>query len=173
MSNPQQLRLSPSGPVIGTPPVLVGGNSSVAGRVWVKQGVGAVQTVPGTAAGDILGLESVLVNLLPSTTGYKYDVELDTQTFGDTSTNGGYDLIVLGSHDGGATFPDTLAEIPDEMWKSGCGRLQVTNVTNPNAVAIDHVKCQIKSIKAATGGFQYGPTASALRITEQSPAIIV
>lgn len=173
MSNPQQLRLSPSGPVIGSPPVLVGGGSSVSGRVWVAQGVGVATTIPGTAAGDMLGLEAVVVNLLPSTTGYKYDVELDTQTFGDTGTNGGYDMLVLASHDGGATYPDTLAQIPDEMWKSGCARLQVTNVTNPNAVAIDHVKCQLKSIKAATPGFDYSPTASALRITENSPAVIL
>lgn len=165
-----QLRLSPSGPVIGTPPVLTGGNSSVTGRVWVAQGVGAVADVPGTAAGDIAGLEAVLVNLLP---GYTYDVELDTQTFGDTGTNGGFDMIVLASHDNGVTYPDTLAQIPDEIWKSGCGRMQVTNVVNPNAVAIDHVKCQLKSIKAAGGGFQYSPTASALRISEHSPAVIL
>lgn len=175
MGNTLQMRLSPSGPVIGTPPVITGGNSSAAGRVWVAQGSGIATKVPGTAAGDMLGLESTLVDLKPGAQGYSYDVELDTQTFGDTGTGGGFDLIVLGSHDGGNTFPDTLAQIPDSMWKSGCGRLQVTNVQNPNAVSIDHVKCQIKSLIAPSGGtnFVYAPTASALRITETSPAVIL
>jgi hypothetical protein len=167
--NPLQMRLSPSGPVIGNPPVLVGGPSNVAGRVWVAQGAGAAQQVPGTAAGDALGLESVVVNLLPAVAGYKYDLEFETNTFGDLGTNGGYDMIVLGSHDNGATYPDTLASNPDAIIRTGAGRLQVTNVTNPNAVPIDHVKCQLKSIKAAAGGFTYSPTASALRITEISP----
>jgi hypothetical protein len=168
MNSAVQQRLSPSGPVIGNPPQLTGGNSSVPGRVWVAQGVGSATPIPGAAAGDMLGLEAVVVDLKP---GYSYDVELDTQTFGSITT--GYDLIVLGSHDGGTTYPDTLCQIPDSIKKTGCGRLQVTNVSNPNAAAIDHVKCQIKSLDASTGGVTYSPTASALRITETSPAVIL
>jgi hypothetical protein len=138
--------------------------------VWVAQGVGAVTNVPGTAAGDVLGITSVLVDLKPAALGYKYDVEFDTQTFG---TTGGYDMIVLGSHDGGATFPDTLVSTPDSIIYTGSGRVQVTNITNPNAVPIDHVKCQLKSLNAAAGTFTYSPTASALRITEWSPTAIL
>ena len=173
MSNPLQLRLSPSGPVLGNPPALVGGNSLVPGRVWVAQGVGNATPTPGTAAGDVLGLEAVPVDLKPGALGYRYDVEFDTQTFGDVGTNGGFAVIILASHDGGATYPDTLAQIPDSIWKSGCARLQVTNVSNVNAVAIDHVKCQLRSLKATAGGFTYSPSSSALRITETSPAVIL
>lgn len=168
MTSPQQLRLSPSGPVIGNPPQLVGGNSNVDGRVWVAQGSGAAALVPGTAAGNISGLDAVLVNLLPA---YKYDVELDTQTFGDVGTSGGYDLLVLGSSDGGATYPTVLAQIPDSIDRSGCGRLQVTNVSVVNT--IDHVRCQIRSLLASGGNFVYSPAASALRITEISSGVVV
>ena len=180
MPNALQLRLSPSGPVIGTPPALTGGNSDVLGRVWTAQGSGVNTPVPGTAAGDILGLESTVVDLKPAAVGYSYDVELDVQTFGPVGSGeggpGGYDLVILGSHDGGLTFPDTLASIPvgvDRLIVSGCGRIQVTNVTNPNAVDIDHVKCQIVSALATDPGFTYSPTSAALRITETSPIIVL
>lgn len=168
--NALQMRLSPSGPVIGTPPVLTGGNAIVPGRVWLGQGAGAAQQVPGVAAGNVLGLESVPVNLLPAAAGYRYDLEFETNTFGVVGT-GGYFVVVLASHDGGATFPDTLATNTVELKYTGVGRVQVTNVTNPNAVPIDRIRCQLRSLAAAAGTFTYSPTASALRITEISPAV--
>jgi hypothetical protein len=169
--NALQMRLSPSGPVIGTPPVLVGGTALIPGRVWLGQGAGNAAQVPGAAAGNVLGLESVLANLLPGTTGYKYDLEFETNTFG--SGNESYVLIVLGSHDGGLTFADTLASSPASIIWTGSGRIQITNYSNPNAVPIDHIRCQLKSGAAASGAFTYSPTASALRITEVSPGAVL
>jgi hypothetical protein len=132
--------------------------------MWVNQGAGAVSNVPGTAAGDLLGLESTLVDLRPGVSGYKYDIEVDSETFG---TGGNFNVLLLGSTDGGSTYaslhtPSFLQEI------SGGVRLHVTNFVNPNATTINRLKVQLQRNIAAASDLTYAPTMSALRVREYS-----
>lgn len=158
-----KIRLSPSGPEIGDPPAQVG-NSSVAGRVWGKSGTDSSSAnVPGTAVGDVTG-SIAQVDLKASASGYRYDVEGDATTFG---TGGDYKVIVVGSSDGGATYPHTLAASADFMHFSGSGRVHLWGVAMP--ADIDHVKMQLQAQFAASTALTYVGDHCTWRITEISP----
>lgn len=70
------IRISPSGPVVGSPPVLVGG-ATQDGRVWRYRGDGSggVINLPGDGPSNpIPGLSALTVDLK---SGYNYDLEVD------------------------------------------------------------------------------------------------
>jgi hypothetical protein len=159
-----KIRLSPSGPEIGTPGAQVG-DSAVAGRIWGQTGVGSNTQVPGTLAGDVLGLENVVVDMKPSASGYTYDVEADTNTFG---TGGLYRITVLGSTDSGSTFGVSLCTMNADFQTSGAGRLHHFSVSSGLAV-INRVKMQLTRSIPAAADLTYAPVDSTLRITEVSP----
>lgn len=157
-------RLSPSGPLIGSPPGLVGGGANVPGRTWLAQGAGEVRNVPGAAAAAIPGLDAVAVDLKPGTTGYRYDVEVDTSTFG---TGGSYSINVAASTDNGATY--TVIYTPQgNLLNAGEGRLHLTNFSNPNAVTINKLAVLLQRNAAAGADLTYAPAQSSLRIREWS-----
>lgn len=159
-----KIRLSPSGPEIGNPPAQVGG-SGVAGRVWGATGIGAPDQVSGPAAADVPGLEAVPVNLLATASGYRYDIECDSETFG---TGGSYRVSLLGSTDNGATYPVTLAAMAGDYQWSGAARLHLYGVA-VGAANVDHVKMQLQRSLAAGADLTYAPVDSTVRITEISP----
>lgn len=152
----QPLRLSPSGPEMGTPPAQIGGGALIPGREWYAQGTGAdLVDVPNPAA-DVTGLSSVAVNMLA---GYKYDLEVDAQFFG---TTGGEEILVLGSSDGGGTY-GAIGSTAAQLY-TGSGRLHLTNVAGP----YDHLKVQLASTNPAANTCQYLPKLTALRVREYS-----
>jgi len=159
------IRLSPSGPELGTPGAQVG-DSAVNGRIWGQSGIGSNTQVPGTLAGDVPGLESIAVDLRPAAMGYQYDVECDAVTFG---TGGGWKLLLLGSSDAGATFPTTVIESADyyDTYIHGAGRVHHWGVTVP--AAINRVKMQLQRNVAAGGGLTYSPPTCTFKIRELSP----
>jgi len=159
-----KIRLSPSGPEIGTPAAQVG-DSAVAGRVWGKTGVGSNTQVPGTAAGDVLGLEAVVVDMRSTASGYTYDVEADTNTFG---TGGLYRVAVYGSTDSGSTYNVLLMGMNADLLDSGVCRLHHWGVLT-GANPINRVKMQLQRSIAADADLVYAPVDSTLRITEISP----
>lgn len=165
-----KIRLSPSGPEIGDPAAQVG-NSAVAGRVWGKSGVGSNVVVPGSAAGDIPGLESVPVDMKPTSSGYQYDLEADSNTFG---TGGLYRIAVYGSTDSGATFPVLLMSINPggigggDYLLSGAARLHHWGFES-GANTINRVKMQIQRPTGQDNALTYAPADSTIRITEISP----
>lgn len=68
-----QVRLSPSGPRIGDPPLTLGPGSI--GRVWRLHGSSTAMVVPaGTAATAVTDFDAMPVNIKP---GYLYDLGLD------------------------------------------------------------------------------------------------
>lgn len=158
----QKIRLSPSGPEIGDPPAQVG-DSGVTGRIWGVTGAGAIAQVPGPDAGDVPGAV-VAVDLLPLASGYQYDVEGDANTFG---TGGGWKVLLLGSSDGGATYPVTIAASDDYQTTSGVGRVHHWGVTL--AAAINRVKMQLQRDVEPSGGLTYAPDNCTVRIREISP----
>jgi hypothetical protein len=163
------IRLSPSGPIIGAPPALVG-NSAQAAREWGKTGTGALTNVPGTAAGDALGLSSVVTDLKPATTGYQYDVYLSTNVFGANEGNGRFwKMFVDGSTDGGATFPIVIYAQTDNYNQEGAGLIRHFTFANPNAANINRVRVQLQRAVAAAITMQYDPEETTIVITEISP----
>ena len=157
-------RLSPSGPVIGNPPAQIGGGAKVPGRLWVAQGAGNNANVPGAAAGDVPGLEHTTVDLQPAATGYKYDVEVDVETFG---TGGGFVINLLGSVDAGANYTSMHTPAGTQDF-SGGGRLHLTNVTNAAATPINRIKVQLQRNVPAAADLTYAPADCCLRVREYS-----
>lgn len=156
-------RLSPSGSIIGNPPGLIGGGATVPGRVWIKQGTGAVINVPNPAA-DVAGT-TMPVDLRPGTSGYKYDIELDCATFG---TGAGFSMNIVASTDGLAY---TVIYTPQGLQEySGECRLHLTNFVNPNAVPIVSLKAIVSRNVAAGADLTYAPAETVIRVTEYSAA---
>ena len=98
-------RISPSGPLLGSPAVLVGGGQ-IDGRCWRAQGSGdsrqipaAIPPVPSFAVWpSVPGLEMVPVDFR---TGYGYDFSLDIVASGaDEAPAQQYQIIALMSEDG-------------------------------------------------------------------------
>jgi hypothetical protein len=161
------IRLSPTGPEIGTPPTLLG-MSDVAGRVWGFQGTGTDLTnVPGTGEGVIPGLSAGVVDLKPSTSGYRYDIQASTNTYG---TGGGYIMTVYGSTDGGTDlFPHVLVGLPDIYEYSGVALLRKYSALPVTVTqTINRVKVTLERNVAADANLQYVPADSALVIREIS-----
>lgn len=157
-----KIRLSPSGPEIGTPGAQVG-DSAVAGRVWGQTGIGSNAQVPGTTAGDVPGLENVVVDMKPSASGYTYDVEADVNTFG---TGGLYRIAILSSTDSGSTY-STLTNMNADFEKSGAGRLHHFSIAP--GVAVNRIKMQLVRSIPAGADLTYAPGDATLRVTEISP----
>lgn len=163
------VRLSPSGPIIGSPPTLVG-ISSQAGREWGQTGSGALTNVPGTAAGDAAGLSSVVTDLRPGTTGYQYDVYLSTNVFGANEGNGRlWSMFISGSTDGGLTFPISIYAQPANYNQEGAGLIRHFTFSNPSASNINRVKVQLQRAVSASTSMQYDPEETTIVITEISP----
>lgn len=161
--NTYAARLSPSGPLIGTPPGQVGGGSTVPGRVWLAQGSGEEHQVPGTAAGSITGLDAVTVDLKPGVSGYRYDIEFEAPTFG---TGGGFALNVAESTDG---INYTVIYVPQGLLLfSGHSRLHITDYSNPHAVPIVSLKCLLVRDVPADASLTYIPDEASLRVREWS-----
>jgi hypothetical protein len=139
----------------------VGDGSGQSGRVWRFQGTGTATDVPGTAAGDVLGLEIHAVNLLP---GYNYDVEFDGFTSG---TGGNYKALVLGSNDGGSTYAIKLIDGPNSELSGSYVTRQTKKTVAPTTV-IDHVKVQWERGASTGADLTYEPNDQALVITEWS-----
>lgn len=156
-------RLSPSGPLIGNPPGLVGGGAAVPGRTWIAEGSGAPANVPGTAVGSINGLDAVPVDIRPGTSGYRYDIEVDTVTFG---TGGNFVINVAASTDG-VTYA-VIYTPQGTLLNSGEGRLHLTNYSNPNAAPITKLKVLLQRGVAAGADLTYDPGESSLRVREWS-----
>lgn len=158
------IRLSPSGPEIGTPPAQVGGGAGVTGRVWRFQGTGNGRNVPGTVAGDVAGLEACAVNILPN---YKYDIEYVGFV---TGTGGPFEATVLGSSDNGLTYPTILVQGPinNGVEADKCYVIRKTNVMNFGTAAIDHVKVQWTRTTSAGSDLTYGPGDCSVVISEWS-----
>lgn len=160
------IRLSPTGPEIGVPPAQLG-NSDVAGRIWGFQGSGSnLANVPGTGEGIIPGLDACVVDLKPSTSGYRYDIQASTNTFG---TGGGYIMTVYGSTDAGSTFPVVIATLLDPYESSGVALIR-KYLPLPVAVTatINRMKVTLERNIAAGTDLQYVPSDSALVIREIS-----
>jgi hypothetical protein len=155
-ANPVQfVRLSPSGPELGQPPQQVGGGALIAGRLWLAQGTGATIAM-GTVLTDVPGLEAVPVDLR---VGYKYDIEVDTLVIG---TGGNFQMMLLGSNNGGVTYTGAGLGGNLPQVKSGCGRLRLPLTDGP----WDHLKVQLVSTDVS--GPNYSPTFTALKVREYS-----
>jgi hypothetical protein len=165
------VRLSPSGPEIGTPSSVVG-ISAQAGREWGKSGVGAITNVPGASAGDALGLESVPVDLRPASSGYQYDVFLSTNVFGASETTGRFwKMAIDGSTDGGATFAVPIYAQPQAYNHEGAGLIRHFTFSNPTALTINRVRVQLqRTAVPASASMTYDPTETTIVITEISPS---
>jgi hypothetical protein len=134
----------------------------VPGRTWLKSGTGAVINVPGPAAAEVAGT-TLAVNMLPGTTGYKYDVELDCTTFG---TGGGFTMNVAASTDG-ITY--NVIYVPQGLQdNSGECRLHLTNYVNPNPVPIVSLKAIVARDVLASPALTYAPAQTSLRVREYS-----
>lgn len=153
----QLVRLSPSGPELGTPPAQVGGGALIAGRMWTAQGTGAVIDVPNPVA-DVPGLGAVPVDMRA---GYTYDVEVDTMAFG---TGGNFQVLVLGSTNGGGTYTAVGLGGNVSQLHTGCARLRLPSATGP----WDHLKVQINTSDVAGATCQYAPALTALKVQEYS-----
>src|SRR5208337_1768049 len=99
-NNPNQLRVSPSGALVGNPPAQLGGGNFQPGNFWCFQGV-AQETEPqnvsgGGTFGTVNGLGACEVTIQPISTGYLYDLEVTLNTY-LPSTAGGCQARVLGS----------------------------------------------------------------------------
>lgn len=160
------VRLAPSGPEIGNPPQVigVGDGSGQGGRCWRFQGAGTSTQVPGSAAGDVAGLGALAVNLLP---GYSYDVEFIGYTSG---TGGQYKATVLGSIDGGNTYPVVIEQGPTNANASepGVYVCRLVNAAVAAGTVIDHVKVQWQRSIVAGADLTYLPTDCSLVIQEWS-----
>ena len=129
---------------------------------WRFQGGGTARQVPGTAAGDVAGLESCIVNLLP---GFTYDIEFTGFTSG---TGGQFDAFVLGSTDGGATYPVPLVAGGHQGLRNPMhgGPYLLRNVEVTPGAPIDHVKVQWQRSIASDTTLTYTPFDCALVIEE-------
>lgn len=164
------IRLSPSGPIIGTPPSVVG-NSAQAAREWGKTGSGGITNVPGTSAGDVLGLSSVVTDLKPATTGYQYDVYVSTNVFGENEGNGRlWRMHIQASTDAGATFPIVIYDQPEDYNQEGAGLIRHFTFANPTATNIDRVRVRLQRAVSASTSMQYDPEETTIVITEISPS---
>lgn len=160
------VRLAPSGPEIGSPPqqIGVGDGSGQSGRNWRFQGSGTTTQVPGTAAGDALGLAALEVDLLP---GYKYDVSIVGFTFG---TGGQYEGYLLGSNDGGLTYAVMLLPGPAiaNANQPGVYVARKVDVQVAPTTHITHVTMQWKRAIAAGADLTYEPSQTSVEICEWS-----
>jgi hypothetical protein len=158
------VRLSPSGPEIGSPPQVVGigDGSKQLGRVWEFQGTGTSRRIdPGTGTTNVSSFDALPVNLLP---GYVYDVNFAGFTSG---TGGSNYATVVGSSDGGATYPTQL-EIGGVVQGSGMYAARKTDVQVTPGTTIDHLRV-IWHYQVNLGNFlDYDPTQCSLVVQEFS-----
>jgi hypothetical protein len=145
----------------------VGDGSGQGGRAWRFQGYGNVIQVPGTTAGDVSGLGALPVDMKPN---YQYDMMFVGFTSG---TGGQYKATILGSHDGGATYPIVLEQGPEsaDAASTVSGKHYITRTVNVNVasnVVIDHVKVQWQRAVPADAALTYDPANCSLVIQEWS-----
>ena len=183
-NEPMVMRVSESGPIAGdeTNPPLVGGTSDPSdgskapSRVWLYRGTpGSDIQVPGSAAaGDIPGLVAAVVDLR---LGYTYDIEFDCYVFGTLTDAMKANVIIKGSQDSGATYPDnihtrTLQPCLSTQQGQRFRLVQAgSDMIAPGTPNIDHIKVQFQRLDAnADAAFEYTPGLVALKITEYSGA---
>jgi hypothetical protein len=158
------MRDSSTGETIGA-----GGNYQP-GNFWCYQGSGASADVPGMGAGDVTGLSSVAVTMHPHSAGYYYRVEVNVDVYSTVAnyvnTGGNWTILVLGSSDGGVTFPTPIASEPTGYGPPGVGLLRA--LVSPSA-AIDHLKVQLQRSTAAAADLVYSPSDSQITVTELLP----
>jgi hypothetical protein len=183
MSNePMIMRVSESGPIAGDEnnPPLVGGTSDPAdgskavSRTWIYRGTpGADIQVPGSAAaGDIPGLVSAVVDLR---IGYNYDFEFDCYVFWTLTDAMKANVLIKGSQDAGATFPDNLLTrtlqpcLSTQQGQRASIMMAGADFIAPGTPNVDHVKVQFQRLDAnADASFEYTPGMTVLRIIEYS-----
>lgn len=165
MGNEQpRIRLSPSGMEIGNPPANIGGNAIV-GREWLAQGTDTtVANVPGTVAVNVLECD---VDLKASTSGFKYDVSGDTNTYG---TAGQYEMIIVGSTNGGTDgYPVQIQKNHALYQNSGAARLTFFGqLTVPGNLPVNKVAVQMRNSIPANPSLTYCPAETRLHIREIS-----
>lgn len=152
---PQLVRLSPSGPEMGSPPAQIGGGALIPGRTWFAQGTGDTLIDTPNPAASVAGLTSVPVDMRA---GYTYDIEVDAQFFG---TTGNVQILLNGVN--GAN-PPSLINSSHASTYNGSNRLHITNVTG----VFDHLYVEVASTSPAANTCQYLPQLTALKVTEYS-----
>lgn len=157
--NPTQLvRLSPSGPELGTPPQQIGGGALIPGREWYAQGTGADLVQTPNPAADVPNLSSVAVDMR---VGYKYDLEVDAQFFG---TTGQPEITLIGLV--GVTPTTIKSSTPfSPSGHTGSCRLHLTYTPG---TAFDHLEVKVANAAGAEATCQYLPQLTALRVREYS-----
>lgn len=179
--NPYQLRVPPMGPVVGNPPVNLssnGTNGTLTGVVWRYQGAGPETQVPGSSAGDALGLVSLPVNIKPIATGYRYDVRVDMLVNNIGTAFGEFNIIVLGSTDNGATFTETVLDVTSAAaFKLPSAGVEATLTlscalrtlfANADALPIDHIKVQLQNALSEGPDLTYWPGTVVVSVDEYS-----
>ena len=148
----------------------VGGNYQP-GNFWCYQGSGSSTNVPGSAAGDVTGLEKKAVTIQPLSAGYLYEIHVNVDTYspnvGYVNTAGTWKIIVLGSSDGGNNFPTTIATEASGYQAAGTAVLR--QLYTPGSLGIDHVKVQLQRASAAASDLTYLPADAQITITELLP----
>lgn len=166
-------RIPPSGPVFGSPPVLIGGPSQENGRAWRQMGSGPTINMPGSENTNpvVPGMSSIVVDLKA---GYFYDLDIDIGADGaeqgeeDPPGRQQYIVLVYVSPDGGTTWtmlPGATIWCEDFRATGRMHRL-VTSAADYN---LARVFCQ--SVAPTSDQLLLRPAQSVLRIQEYSPVL--
>ena len=167
-NNPNQLRVSPSGALVGNPPAQLGGGNFQPGNFWCFPGNGGPTNVSGSGTfATVTGLGACEVTIRDFNTGYLYDLEVTGNTYG-AGTAGGCKVKVLGSHDGGANYPDTLAESATYYNGSGAILLRLL-ISGAPGVTYDHAKVQLTKSNVTSADLVYYDADVQLTVVELSP----
>ena len=169
MTDNYRVRLSPSGPAIGSPGLLFG--TGTAGRAWRRHGAGTAITVPTVTTTAILGT-SIPVSMLP---GFRYSVEVSyvLETLGVTvsaNVTASYRLFAADTSTWGAWVPmsaephvlrDTTTNPSQQLFEGDC----VFDLSTT-------VKCsfiEVGVVGDTTAGLSVLPNLSWAKITEYLP----
>lgn len=173
--NPKKMRLSPSGPFLedktSNDPLQVGPGSP--GLMWRAQGSASAEDVVTSGASPVvINMCDAGAPLAPGASlpwalpkGYRYDVQVDAAMKGTTVSD--VRCQVLGSTDGGATFPQiildqTIKFAPAAGAPSGGGTISFNKIDRDHTAIgpMTHVQLLMHGSDACD------PKNTALRITQ-------